>query len=212
MRSALRPAVVSLVLLTLVTGVAYPLLVTAVARVAFPEKSAGSVVVRDGEAVGSHLIAQPFTDPRYFWPRPSAANYDAAAGSGSNLGPTNPALHEAVRDRVAALRAADPGNAAAIPVDLVTASASGLDPHISVAAAEYQASRVAATRGLPDADVRFLVSRLAEARTLGVLGEPRVNVLALNLLLDHPPAATTDAPVLRVKDVVGWKGRAFLPD
>ncbi|CAA9380306.1 MAG: Potassium-transporting ATPase C chain [uncultured Phycisphaerae bacterium] len=203
MRSFLRPAVVSLVLLTVITGVVYPLLVTAVARLAFADESTGSVIVRGGESVGSALIAQPFTDPGYFWPRPSAANYDAAAGSGSNLAPTSPALREAVRERIAALRAADPDDARAVPVDLVTASGSGLDPHISVAAAEFQTGRVAAARGLPEVDVRLLVSRATEARTLGVLGEPRVNVLALNLLLDQSAPHTAENPTSRGQGVVG---------
>lgn len=183
----LRPAFVSFAVLTLLCGVAYPLLVTAVARVAFAEKAGGSLVVENGVTVGSELIAQPFADPKHFWPRPSAAGangYDAASGSGSNYGPNHPALIEAVATRVAALRAADPGNAAPVPVELVTASGSGLDPHLSPAAAEYQVARVARARGVDEATVRAAVARRTEPRTLGFLGEPRVNVLLLNRDLD----------------------------
>lgn len=187
MRSQLRPALVLFVLLSLVTGVAYPLLVTGLAHAAFQQQAHGSLVVRNGHAVGSALIGQPFSDPGHFWGRPSAtanAPYDAGASGGSNLGPLNPALADAVRARVAALRAADPGNAAPVPVDLVTASASGLDPHISPAAAGYQAARVARARGLALERVRSLVATHTEPRALGFIGEPRVNVLALNLALD----------------------------
>jgi K+-transporting ATPase ATPase C chain len=183
----LRPALVSLVLLTVITGVIYPLVVTGIAKVAFPWQADGSLIVKDGKVVGSALIGQPFDDPKYFWGRPSATSphpYNAAASSGSNQGPTNPALIKAVQDRVDALRAADPGNTAHVPVDLVTASGSGLDPHISPAAALYQVRRVAKVRGLDEAKVRDLVSRHTEGRQLGFLGEPRVNVLALNLALD----------------------------
>ena len=184
MRCLIRPAVMTLLLFTVLTGVIYPLLVMGVAQLVFPRQAKGSVILRDGKPVGSELIAQPFTDPRYFWPRPSAATYDAAAGAGSNLGPSNPALHEAVRERVAAVRATDPGNAQPVPVDLVTASASGLDPHISPAAARYQAARVARLHKLPLDRVEQLIDEHTEGRWLGLIGEPRVNVLALNLALD----------------------------
>jgi potassium-transporting ATPase KdpC subunit len=182
-----RPALVCLILLTLVTGVAYPLAVTAVAKLCFPGKAAGSVVAKDGSAVGSRLIGQPFSDPKYFWSRPSTTSpvpYAGDAGAGSNLGPTNPALAEAVKQRVAALRAADPGNNDPVPVDLVTASGSGLDPHVSVAAARYQIPRVARARGLVPSDVAKLVDRSTEPRSFGIFGEPRVNVVELNLALD----------------------------
>ena len=183
----LRPALVSFLFLTLITGVAYPLAVTGIAKVAFPSQADGSLIVKDGKVVGSSLIGQPFDDPRYFWGRPSATSpspYNAASSSGFNLGPTNPALTKAVQERVDALRAADPGNTAPVPVDLVTASASGLDPHISPAAALYQAARVARARKLDEVAVRELVATHTEDRQLGFLGEPRVNVLILNLALD----------------------------
>ncbi|HSE06979.1 MAG TPA: potassium-transporting ATPase subunit KdpC [Methylomirabilota bacterium] len=187
MAANLRPALTSLLLLTLITGVAYPLLVTAIAQLVFPFQANGSLVVRDGKVVGSALIGQPFDDPRYFWGRPSATSpfaYNAGASSGSNLSPTNPNLVVAVQRRVDALRAADPGNTAPVPVDLVTASGSGLDPHVSPAAALYQVARVARARGLEPESVRTLVARHTEGRFLGALGEPHVNVLALNLALD----------------------------
>ena len=183
----LRPALVSFVFLTLITGVAYPLAVTGIAKVAFPSQADGSLIVKDGKVAGSSLIGQPFDDPKYFWGRPSATSpspYNAASSSGSHLGPTNPALTKAVQERVDALRAADPGNTAPVPVDLVTASGSGLDPHISPAAALYQVGRVARARKLDETTVRELVARHTEDRQLGFLGEPRVNVLALNLALD----------------------------
>ncbi len=182
-----RAALVAFALLTLLTGVAYPLIVTGIAQLAFPHQADGSLILRDGKPVGSMLIGQPFDDPKYFWGRPSATSpypYNAGSSSGSNLGPTNPDLEKAVKERVAALRAADPGNTAPVPVDLVTASGSGLDPHISPAAALYQVRRVARARGLDEAAVRQLAERYTEGRQLGILGEPRVNVLALNLAFD----------------------------
>jgi K+-transporting ATPase ATPase C chain len=187
MLSQLRPALMALLLLTLVTGVAYPLLVTGIAQVVFPSQAQGSLIVKDGKIVGSRLIGQPFDDPKYFWSRPSATSPfadNAGSSSGSNLSPTNPDLIKAVQGRVDALRAADPGNTASVPVDLVTASGSGLDPHISPAAAFYQAPRVAKARKLQPEIVRQLVERHIEGRFAGFLGEPRVNVLALNLALD----------------------------
>jgi K+-transporting ATPase ATPase C chain len=183
----LRPAVALFVLLGVLTGALYPLVVTGIARAVFPAEAAGSILRREGRIVGSSLIGQSFTGARYFWSRPSATTpqpYNGTASTGSNLGPLNPALADAVRARIAALRAVDPGNAVPIPVDLVTASASGLDPHISVAAAEYQAARVARARGLDVARVRALIAAHQEGRLLGLLGEPRVNVLELNLALD----------------------------
>src|SRR5882762_11997772 len=182
-----RAAVVSLVIFSIVTGVAYPAIVTAIAQAVFPRQANGSLIVRDGKAVGSALIGQPFDDPKYFWGRPSATTpfaYNAGSSSGSNLSPTNPDLVKAVQGRVDALRAADPGNTAPVPVDLVTASGSGLDPHISPAAALYQAPRVTRARKLDPGSVRQLVEQHIEGRFLGFLGEPRVNVLALNLALD----------------------------
>ena len=176
-----------LALLTALTGIVYPLIVTGIAQLVFARTANGSVIERDGKPIGSALIGQPFSDPRYFWSRPSATSPfadNSASSGGSNLGPTNSALTDAVRQRIDALRAADPGNAAPVPVDLVTASGSGLDPHISPAAAEYQVARVARARGIPVDAVRELVAGATEGRQLGVLGEPRVNVLALNLALD----------------------------
>jgi potassium-transporting ATPase KdpC subunit len=187
MGAHIRPAIVSLILLSVVTGLAYPAVVTAIAQLVFPRQANGSLIVRDGKVVGSSLIGQPFDDPKYFWGRPSATSpfpYNAASSSGSNQGPTNPALLDAVKGRVEALRAADPGNTAPVPVDLVTASGSGLDPHISPAAALYQVPRVAKTRKLDEAAVQRLVEQHTEGRQWGFLGEPRVNVLALNLALD----------------------------
>jgi potassium-transporting ATPase KdpC subunit len=183
----IRVSLILIVLLTVVTGLIYPLAIVGIAQVAFPTQANGSLVVKGGHAVGSTLIGQPFDDPKYFWSRPSATSPfpdNAAASSGSNQGPLSPALAQAVQGRVDALRAADPGNTAAVPVDLVTASASGLDPHISPAAALYQVSRVARERKLDVETVRTLVERHIEGRTLGILGESRVNVLALNLALD----------------------------
>jgi len=187
MLKQLRPAVVSFLVLTLVTGFAYPLAVTGIAQIAMPEQANGSLIVKDGKPVGSELIGQAFSDPKYFWGRPSATGpmpYNAAASSGSNQGPLNPALTDAVKGRIQALREADPGNTAPVPVDLVTASASGLDPHISPAGAEYQVRRVARLRNLQPEEVRALVAQHTEGRQFGILGEPRVNVLRLNLALD----------------------------
>ena len=184
----LRTALLVLLVLTGVTGVAYPLLVTEIAQLLFPGRANGSLVEVDGSVMGSALIGQPFDDPRYFWGRPSATGrfpYDAAASSGSNLGPTSEKLLEAVGARVEALRAADPGNGAPVPVDLVTASGSGLDPHVTPAAARFQAGRVARERGMTPASVEALIEEHTEGRWLGLLGEPRVNVLALNLALDR---------------------------
>jgi potassium-transporting ATPase KdpC subunit len=182
------PALRMLVVLSVLTGVAYPYLVTGIAQSAFPRAANGSLIPDSGKTLGSNLIGQPFDDPKYFWGRPSATSpmpYNGAASSGSNQGPRNPALADAVKDRIKALRDAYPDNKAAVPIDLVTASASGLDPHISVAAAEFQTPRVAKARGLPIDKVQSLVSAHTDGRTFAVLGEPRVNVLALNLALDR---------------------------
>jgi K+-transporting ATPase ATPase C chain len=187
MTTPLRPAIVLLLILTVVTGVAYPVVVTAISRVLFARQAAGSLILEAGKPVGSALIGQNFTDPKYFWGRPSATTpqpYNGLASGGSNLGPLNPALTAAIRSRIAALRAADPGVTAAIPVDLVTASGSGLDPDISVAAAAYQAARVARVRHLSPRIVAALIVAHTQGRVLGILGEPRVNVLELNLALD----------------------------
>ncbi|MBM2812238.1 MAG: kdpC [Chloroflexi bacterium] len=187
MLGQIRPAIVSLALFTILTGLAYPLIVTGIAQGLFPSQANGSLMIGNGKVIGSVLIGQPFDDPKYFWGRLSATTpfaYNAAASSGSNLGPTNEALSKTVQSRVDALRAADPGNEAPIPVDLVTASASGLDPHISAAAALYQVRRVARTRGLDKDTIRRLVEQHTEDRQFAILGEPRVNVLNLNLALD----------------------------
>ena len=186
MRRQLRYAIGFVVLLTVLTGVIYPFTVTGLAQALFRDRANGSLISDNGEVVGSELIGQPFSDPRYFWGRLSATEYDAAASSGSNYGPTNPALLEAVQARIDALRAVDPDNAEPIPVDLVTASGSGLDPHISIAAAQYQVPRVARYRDLSEDEVSALVDRFTEGRQFGILGEPRVNVLKLNLALDQP--------------------------
>jgi K+-transporting ATPase ATPase C chain len=187
MRAHLRPALVILALMTLITGVGYPLVVTGIAQTLFRAQANGSLIVKDGKPVGSMLIGQPFDDSKYFWSRPSATTPyadNAGSSSGSNLSPTNADLVKAVQGRVDALRAADPGNAVPVPVDLVTASGSGLDPHISPAAALYQVPRVAKARKLNPEVLRQLVERHTEGRFLGFLGEPRVNVLTLNLALD----------------------------
>ena len=189
MKSLLRPAISLFVLLTAATGVAYPLLVTGIAQTAFPEQANGSLLVSGGKTiVGSALIGQNFSDPSHFWGRPSATSpqpYNAAASSGSNQGPLNPALVDAVKGRIEALKAADPGNTLPIPADLVTTSASGLDPHISPAAADYQIARIARARKLNPAEIKSLVIKHTEERQLGVFGEARVNVLKLNLALDR---------------------------
>ena len=188
----LRPALTGFVLLSAITGLLYPALVTGVGQALFPYQAEGSLIVQGGKAVGSELIGQTFSSPRYFWGRPSATapmGNNAAGSGGSNQGPTNPALADAVQARIEALKAADPGNQAPVPVDLVSASASGLDPHISMAAARYQAARVARERGLPLEAVQRLIQAHTEARDLAVLGEPRVNVLKLNLALDQAPSA-----------------------
>ena len=193
MVSQLRPALLMLLIFTVLTGVLYPLAVTGIAQLVFPRQANGSLIVIDGKAYGSELIGQEFNDPKYFWGRPSATgdfpynSFDRqtlTGSSGSNYGPLNPALLRMVKERVAALRAADPGNTAAIPVDLVTASASGLDPNISIAAAYYQAARVARARGMETNAVLALIDKYTSGRALGFLGEPRVNVLELNLALD----------------------------
>ncbi|RTL55555.1 MAG: potassium-transporting ATPase subunit KdpC [Rhodocyclaceae bacterium] len=191
MSPVIRPAISLFVALTVVTGVAYPLAATGLARTFFPQQAAGSLIEKDGKAVGSSLIGQSFSDPGHFWGRPSATGpqaNNASASSGSNQGPLNPALADAVKGRIEALKAADPGNTAPVPVDLVTASASGLDPHISPAAARYQVNRVAQARKLSAEQVSALVAQHTEGRQLGFLGEPRVNVLTLNLALDQAAA------------------------
>lgn len=190
---SLRPALLLLIAMTLLLGVAYPLAITAIARVTFPAQAAGSLIESRGKLLGSRLIGQNFSDAGYFWGRPSAtapSPYNGAASSGSNLGPLNPALIAAVSSNAGRLRAADPGNHALIPVELVTASASGLDPEISPAAAAYQVRRVARARGAPEAAVGALVAAHTQHRMLGFLGEPRVNVLELNLALDQSYPAT----------------------
>jgi len=189
----LRPTIVGLAIFTVLTGVAYPLVMTGVAQVLFPHQANGSIITEGGRAVGSELIGQPFDDPRYFWGRPSATSpaCNGAASSGSNLGPLNPDLKKQVQERIQALQAADPGNVAPVPVDLVTTSGSGLDPHISRAAAEYQVERVARIRGLDAASMRKLIDEASAGRQLGVLGEPVVNVVKLNLALDKTATPST---------------------
>jgi K+-transporting ATPase ATPase C chain len=187
MLSQLRPAAVVFLALTFITGVAYPLLITGVSQVAFSRQAQGSLIERDGHVVGSELIGQGFTGSKYFWSRPSAAGYNGAASTGSNLGPTNPVQLDAVKQRIADIRAAH-GDEKPVPIDLVTASGSGLDPHITPAAAEYQVERVARVRAMTPDAVRQLVANATEGRTFGVLGEPRVSVLRLNLALDAAQA------------------------
>jgi K+-transporting ATPase ATPase C chain len=196
MNSLVRPAVVLFLILTAITGVVYPLVVTGIGQALFPAQAGGSLVMRDGKAVGSSLIGQPFSDPKDFWSRPSATApqpYNGTGSTGSNLGPLNPALTDGIKARIDALHAADPANKAPVPVDLVTASGSGLDPEESLAAAYYQAPRVARVRGLSLERVRDLIAAHARGRVLGLFGDPRVNVLELNLALDReqasPPAA-----------------------
>jgi K+-transporting ATPase ATPase C chain len=187
MNATLRPMLVVFAVLSLVTGIAYPLAITGLAQATMPFQAGGSIIEHDGKAVGSLLIGQSFNDPRHFWSRPSATSpgpNNATSSSGSNQGPSNPALVDAVKGRIEALRAADPGNTEPVPVDLVTASASGLDPEISVAAARYQAARIARVRNLPAERVGALISEHIQGQVLGFLGEPRVNVLALNMALD----------------------------
>ena len=182
-----RPAFVMLIIMTALTGGLYPAVVTGIAQLVFPSQANGSLIEQNGKAVGSSLIGQPFSDPKHFWSRPSATSpypNNASSSGGSNQGPLNPALKEAVEGRIKALREADPDNKTPVPVDLVTASASGLDPHISPAAAEYQVARVAKARGLDVTKIAALVAENTEGRQLGFLGEPRVNVLKLNLALD----------------------------
>ena len=183
----LRQAVAIILVFTMITGVIYPLIVTGVAQLVFPRQANGSLIVNNGKTVGSSLIGQSFSSPKYFWARPSATSpmpYNAANSSGSNLGPLNPALTENVKARITQLKAADAASKQAVPVDLVTASGSGLDPDISPAAAEYQVSRVAKTRNIDESEVRKLIAEYTRDRQLGILGEPRVNVLELNLALD----------------------------
>jgi K+-transporting ATPase ATPase C chain len=187
MRSQLRPAIISIAIFTLLTGIIYPLLITGIAQLTFPHQANGNLIIQKGQVVGSELIGQSFDDPRYFWGRLSATSpypYNAASSTGSNLGPSNPALTDEVKARIAALKADDPTNNSPIPVDLVTSSGSGLDPDISVAAALYQVPRVAKARGISEEVVRGLVNRFTVGRQFGVLGEPRINVLELNLALD----------------------------
>ena len=187
MRHLIRPALSSLFLLTLLTGVLYPLAITGLAQILLPEQANGSLIQQDGRLIGSALVGQPFNDPRYFWGRPSATSsfaYNAMASAGSNVGPSNPELAKVVRERIAALHAADPDNRLPIPVDLVTASGSGLDPHISPAAALWKAHRVAKARNADETTIQTLVLAHVRQRDFGVLGEPVVSVLELNLALE----------------------------
>jgi K+-transporting ATPase ATPase C chain len=203
MNTILRPAITLFVIMTVLTGIVYPFAVTGIAQLLFPGKAAGSLVTAGGQPVGSRIIGQSFSDPKYFWSRPSATApqpYNALASSGSNQGPLNPALTDAVKTRVEALKAADPTNRLRVPVDLVTASASGLDPEISIAAANYQAARVARARGLPPAEVGTLIVSHERGKLFGLVGEPRINVLELNLALDALPAA------LPARSAATWTG------
>lgn len=187
MKTILRPALALFVLLTIVTGVVYPVVVTAISQAAFPHQANGSLMERGGKPIGSEIIGQQFDAPYYFWGRLSATTpnpYNSSSSSGSNLGPTNPALVDEVKGRIAALHAADPTNTALIPVDLVTSSGSGLDPDITPAAAEYQAGRVAHARGVSREQIEMLIAQHTQGRQLGLFGEPHVNVLQLNLALD----------------------------
>ncbi|MGJ7604547.1 potassium-transporting ATPase subunit KdpC [Variovorax sp. LT1R20] len=191
--SILRPAIVLFALLSALTGLIYPMAVTGAAKAVFPKEAAGSLIVLDGTTVGSKLIGQNFSDPKHFWGRPSATApqpYNASASGGANQGPLNPALTDAIKARFEALRAADPGNTAPVPVDLVTASASGLDPDISPAAAHYQAARIARVRGVPIDQINALIEKNTQGALWGLLGESRVNVLALNLALDASTSST----------------------
>ena len=192
MNTLLRPAISLLVVFTAITGVAYPLAATSLAQLIFPQQANGSLIEKNGKPIGSSLIGQSFTDAKYFWGRPSATSpnpNNASSSSGSNTGPTNPALIDTIKQRIDALHAVDPTNKALVPVDLITASASGLDPEISPAAAQYQLARVAQARKLSVSQVQALVDQYTSGRTLGILGEPRVNVLKLNLALDAPSQA-----------------------
>ena len=185
-REYIKPALLSFVILTVITGIIYPLFITGIAQALFPSQANGSLIYRNGKVVGSSLIGQPFDDPKYFWGRISATSpqYNASSSSGSNIGPTNPALIDEINGRIKALKAADPDNTNLIPVDLVTSSASGLDPHISLAAAHYQIARIARLRGLSEDTVKAIVKQHTYSRLLGLIGEPVVNVLELNLALD----------------------------
>jgi K+-transporting ATPase ATPase C chain len=196
MRRHITTALGILLMMTVITGIIYPLLVTAAAQLIFPRQANGSLIVNNGSNAGSELIGQPFSDPRYFWGRPSAtapAPYNGAASSGSNFGPLNPDLKDAVAARIKALKDADPGNTSPIPVDLVTSSASGLDPDISIAAALYQAPRIARNRGIPEDKILSLIAGHTQGRQFGLLGEPRVNVLTLNLDLDKLPGQSASS-------------------
>jgi K+-transporting ATPase ATPase C chain len=195
MTSQIRPVLIIFAFLAFMTGVVYPLVITGIGAALFPDEASGSLIVKDGKSIGSRLIGQSFTEPRYFWSRPSATGtspYNPLASAGTNQGPLNPALADAVKSRIDALRAADPGNTAPVPVDLVTASASGLDPDISVAAANYQVARVARERGLPIERVGELVTQHSIDRWLGIFGEPTVNVLELNIALDEIAVRATE--------------------
>lgn len=211
MKSQIRPAIVCFVLLTVLTGGIYPALVTLVAQTVFSSKANGSLIWRDDRAVGSLLIGQPFSDAKYFWPRPSACSYDGAAGAGSNLGPTNPARFKAMDERRSAQQDANSSQSGQVPVDLLTASASGLDPHITPAAAEYQVERVARARNMTAVHLREVVASVAQSRAFGLLGEPRVNVMRLNLMLDHPELFAAPAPTT-LPSIHLYRWRGFVPD